>query len=346
MTISTSSASAPPPGKLCGRLSRGRWRSNYEFQRLRSEVDADHYQALDELHVHHLLRQRYGDIRYEERGVGPDFRVYEEGECIAGIEVLSLFQREDWSAEERRYWRLADELNRRMRPTDGYFVNFEIERVDQEPPPRRFADFIKRELAKLPPHETLSMPEGLEDAGLPTAVYDRDGVRIVATFIPMAAGAPSRSDPDARIVGAGPASGGLVNSGARLKERISAKSGGRYELAEIPFLVVVGVHDAFCSDDQVREALYGGESILIPSGFFVRRNDGLFGIDREHPDGRHRRVSAVAVVNCLHARQPAAADVAIFDNPYAARRWPDQTLPASRRLSARPPEWSEKRPHG
>src|SRR5687768_14270127 len=34
--------------------------------RLTSRVDVDHYQALDELYVYHLLRQRHGDVRYEE----------------------------------------------------------------------------------------------------------------------------------------------------------------------------------------------------------------------------------------------------------------------------------------
>ena len=57
-------------------------------QRLRSEIDVDHYQALDELHIHHLLRTRHEDVRYEEGGVGPDFRVYDAGTCVGAVEVL------------------------------------------------------------------------------------------------------------------------------------------------------------------------------------------------------------------------------------------------------------------
>jgi hypothetical protein len=35
--------------------------------------------ALDELYIHHALRQVEADVRYEEGGQGPDFRVYHGG---------------------------------------------------------------------------------------------------------------------------------------------------------------------------------------------------------------------------------------------------------------------------
>lgn len=38
--------------------------------RLRSEVNVDHYQALDELYVHHILRQTHDDVHYEVGEVG------------------------------------------------------------------------------------------------------------------------------------------------------------------------------------------------------------------------------------------------------------------------------------
>ena len=258
--------------------------------RLRSEVDVDHHQALDELHVHHVLRQTHDDVRYDVGDVGPDFRVYRDDVCEGGIEVLSLFQHEDWTAEEKRHLRLADEINRRLQPTAGYFVDFEIEVADKEPPPRQFADFITRELAKLPPHDSLLTQDHATRADLPSAVFERDGVRIRTTFIPMKRDAPSKTDPDARIVGMGAIVGGMVNAADRLRDRIAAKAGGRYDIADVPFVVAVGVHDTVCSDDQVEEALYGGESIVVATGQLVRRNDGVFGADRARPDGRHRRI--------------------------------------------------------
>jgi hypothetical protein len=299
---------------------------------LRSEVDVTHNQALDELYVHHLLRQQFDDVRYEEGGTGPDFRVYGDGACVAGIEVLSLFQRQDWTAEERRHSRLADALNARVPPTAGYFVDFEIEQSDRQPAPRRFADFVARQLAQFPPHDQVRLPPGPTREDLQSAVYKQDGVRVRVWFRPMKADASTKSDPNGRIAGIGPVSGGWVNSWNRLKDRVAAKAGNRYEIADIPFLVVAAIHDIFCSDDQVLEGLYGGESVIVPSLETVQRNDGLFGMDKGRPEGRHRRVSAVAVVRGLRVWEPDTADVAVLHNPHATRPWMDYALPASRRF--------------
>ena len=105
--------------------------------RLRSEVDVDHHQALDELFVHSHLSADFDDVRYEEGGVGPDFRVYTDGNCIGAIEVVSLFQQQDWTDEEVRHLRLADDVSRRLAPTHGYFVDFQIEWYEGpvSPPP-------------------------------------------------------------------------------------------------------------------------------------------------------------------------------------------------------------------
>lgn len=331
------------PEAVASRAAVNRWYEDFPdprgkfAMRLRSENDVDHYQALDELYVHHLLRRLHDDVRYEVGDVGPDFRVYADDVCIAGVEVLSLFQREDWTAEERRHLRLADELNRRIPPTDGYFVDFEIEQADGEPPPRRFADFVQDELHSLPAHDSLNLPDDVTRANLPHAVYDRDGVRIAVTFVPMRRDAPAKSDPDARIVGMGPMIGGMVNAAERLKERIVAKAGGRYDIADAPFVIAVGVHDTMCSDEQIMEALHGGESVAfdpdnVEDAHPVRRNDGVFGADKERSEGRHRRVSGVVVVSGLRVWAEPAADVAVYDNPYAARSVPEDLITATRRF--------------
>lgn len=300
--------------------------------RLTSRVDVDHYQALDELYVYHLLCQRHGDVRYEEGGIGPDFRIYDGGVLVGGVEVLSLFQREDWRAEQALHSRLATELNKRVRPTDGYFVDFEIEHAEREPAPRPFADWIRVQLAGLPPHDQLFLPPDVMRADLPARVYVRDGVRIQVTFLPMRKDAPAKSSPDGRIVGMGPVIGGMVNSGARLKDRIEAKAGGRYRIGEVPFLVAAGVHDTFCSDVEVISAVYGSDAIDLRTGELVRNPDGLFGTDPQQGHGRHRRVSAVAVISHLRVWEAQTAEIAVLHNPNAARPWPIDALPATRRF--------------
>jgi hypothetical protein len=146
--------------------------------------------------------------------------------------------------------------------------------------------------------------------------------------------APAKTDPDARIVGMGPMIGGVVNSGQRLKDRIEAKAGGRYDIAGVPFIVAVGVHDFLCSHDETTAALYGVEAVILATGQLTRRNDGVFGLDSEHPDGRQRRVSAVALVTGLRLWNRPPAEITGYENPYAADRLPHDLLPTSRRYGA------------
>jgi hypothetical protein len=293
--------------------------------RLQSATGSQHLQGVDELFIHHLLRANSDDVRYEEGGTGPDFRVYRDGACSAAVEVVSLFQQAEWSDEAAPHQRLADELNDRVRPSAGYFVSFDIEVLDRDPSPRRFAEFVEHEIQQLPPPEDLRLPSPLKPDDLPSATYETDGVRIRVRFIPMRSDAPARTDPDARIVGMGATVGGWVATADRLKERVGDKAGGRYEISEVPFLVAVGVHEAICEDFHVFSALYGGPSISL-AGEIRQRNDGLFGVDRTHPDGRNRRVSAVTVVREFYPWLPEKADIATFHNPYGARPWPTGIL--------------------
>jgi hypothetical protein len=303
--------------------------------RLRSEDTVEHLTAVDELHVQHQLQHRHADVRYEEGGVGPDFRVYENGKCIAGVEVLSLFQPADWSTEERQHGRIVAEINARVQPTAGYFVDLDVEQADRDPVPTRMERFIRATLAELPPPGDLMkrLPARPRGTDLPVRVYEEDGVRIRLRFIPMRPDAAARTDPDARIVGTGPIIGGIVTTSERMKERIASKAGGRYDIADAPFTVAVCLHDTFADDHEVLSALYGGEAVTVPSGQLMRRNDGLFGVDKNRPTGRHRRVSAIIVVNWLKLWDPDAVDVAILHNPYAERPWPDDALPARRRFA-------------
>jgi hypothetical protein len=296
--------------------------------KLRSDEDAAHFQALGELHLHHLLRERHADVRYEEDGHGPDFRIYVGGTCIGAIEMVSLFQRQDWSAEQLRYGRLADELDRRVRPTAGYFANFQIKRAERDPSPRRFAQFVRDRIAELPPHD--QAPPSITQQRFD---YEEDGVRIEVRFGPMKADARSLTDPDARISGIGQVVGGFVNSASRLRARLAEKASSKqrelYGVDGLPFLVAVGVHDICCSTDEVIDALYGSLAVVVGTGEGVRQQDGFFGVDREHRDGRRRAVSGVAVV-AGSPYGPGPAEVTLFHNPFASHVWPPGLLSVAR----------------
>lgn len=321
--------------------------------RVRSENDVDHRQALDELFIHQLLRKTHSDIRYEEGGVGPDFRVYARGSCVAAVEVASLFMRTDWASEASRHDRLADEVNRRVPPTAGYFLHFEIEAAPNEPAPRHFAEFVKRELDSLPPNELLA---DISPEDVPTSVYQRSGVRIRLRFLPMKPEAKSKLDPEARIVGIGPRTVGFVNSGSRISDVVGKKGGERYELGAYPYLVAVGIHDPMASDDVIFDGLYGGEAVQFnqddPDDYtVVRRNDGLFGADRERTTGRHRRISGVVTFRYFPGG-PYPPQVTLYENPFAHHSAPEVLIGESRRFGRAPDEdegdfsWRDGSPPG
>lgn len=215
-----------------------------------------------------------------------------------------------------------------MPPEAGYFVDFQFEVIGRDPSPTKFVKWLRAQLAALPAYDRIDL--GFDRRNLPTATYSEQDARIRVRFMPMRKAAPARTDPDARIVGSGPAIGGVVNAAARLKERVGAKAGGRYDLRDAPFLVAVGIHDVVCSDEQVLEAAVGGESIVLATQELVRRNDGLFGKDAANPDGRHRRLSGVAVINSFRPWSPEDTDIALFRNPYAALDRPVSVLPPTR----------------
>jgi hypothetical protein len=100
-----------PGGKLAAKLT--------------STNDEVYYGALDELYVHHCLRAVEPDVRYEEGGQGPDFRVYRAGRQLLAVDVLSFFMRADWASEARRHGELSDRLNKTFRP-QGYFLHVEV----------------------------------------------------------------------------------------------------------------------------------------------------------------------------------------------------------------------------
>jgi hypothetical protein len=200
-------------------------------RRLRSPDDVDHQQAMDELHVHHLLRRSSRCVTYEEEGRGPDFRVYEAGQLLASVEVASLFTKAEWAAEDQRHNQLADELNRRLDLSCGYFVDFEINNLigTGDPPPAKLARWIRAQILQLPDPRTR---DGRR-AGTPqeqlTRIYASGAVCVTVHFWPLK---PEQiPDPGStdRVVALGRISGGWVTDDERLRDRITEKAGSKYE---------------------------------------------------------------------------------------------------------------------
>jgi hypothetical protein len=290
--------------------------------RLHSEDDVAHHQALDELHVHHLLRAHHDDVRYEEFGAGPDFRVYDSGDCIGAVEVLSLFEQREWTEERLRHERLADAIRVAVPPTHGFMIMFDIDDdAPGEPIPRRYLTWLGRELDALPSPEHVAA-----EGHVPERIFVDGEMRILTRFLPARADGSMRTDPDAEIIVTGGVIGGVVVTPRRLRERIEAKVRLRYELKGAPFLVACNMRTTFDPPDghDAMAALYGNEGVDIATGEVGRHGDGAF------RSGSNTSVAAVVAIRNSLPWSPVLADVALYHNPFASNRWPSGILSPTR----------------
>jgi hypothetical protein len=302
--------------------------------------NAEHYGAMDELYVHHLLQDVTPEIRYEEGGRGPDFRLYTDGRPVLAVEVLSLFMRDDWTQATRAFGRLGDYLNRQLR-LQGSFLDVDILEQQADLPLRAIAADARKFLAALPDPQVAAAGTG----AVPAADFQRPGVHVRLRALPMRPGARSSTNPDARIVGAGPVIGGMVNSHLRLKRALSDKRAERYELVPgIPYLIVVGNHDLVCDENQLMRAVYGydweqpaqpaqpGPPLVADEalrGFFdSSRMLGTSGAPR------NTRVSAVAVINEPRPCLLNGIQHLVMDNPHASAPLAAELFPATHRFRA------------
>ncbi|WP_148308148.1 hypothetical protein [Actinoplanes friuliensis] len=286
------------------------------LKRLRDDNSNVHRSALDELFVNELLRRQFWRIEYEEELGAPDFRLYDTDSYLAGLEVLSLFGRSDWEAEHYQHARIADELNRRL-VADRWFIHFEIIHLDREPPIRKLADWVQRTTRALAA-EKISV---MHDEPIPPATFASEGVLLKFDFIPRTSTGELSAD---RIVGMGALTGGFVNSGRRLKVALTGKAGSKYKLLGGPYAPCVVLHDFFCSDEQVLDALYGTEQIELASMKWQRASNGLFGLGKN--GGKNQRVSCVYVVKNWLPWAPDEVTISRFDNPFCAAEYPEPIL--------------------
>jgi hypothetical protein len=296
--------------------------------------------ALDELYVHHALRKVEPDVRYEEGGQGPDFRVYRAGQQILAVEVLSLFLRAEWASEERRHGELTDRLNKRFRP-QGYLLDIEVLQQEQgrNLPLKELTKAAGSFLQDLPPPNVTTAASS-SGQPLPRADFVRDGIHVRFEARPMKPNAASLTDPNARIVGTGALIGGLVDSDERLKDRLNTKRKKRYSLdPTVPFILVVGNHDLFCDDLELLLAVYGRDWEAMvgkrpPLWHQQPQFAGFFGIGQgERP--YHTRFAAVGVIGgSMPWYDPTGTQWLVFDNPHGRVRLPDGLLPANHRFQA------------
>jgi hypothetical protein len=308
-------------------------RDGMVLSRLRRDDDNEILQAIDELHVHHLLSASC-DVCYEEDETSPDFRLYRSYEYLAGVETYTLFEEQGFSSEVSRNSRLTGELNRRVRP-GNWWISITRIRWTGEARVVNIARWLNAEIADLP------LPAlDLEWKNYPTATYRGRGVELGITFLPRRRKAPpATTEP---IVMIGPTVAKFMKPNRRLRTALSKKSGSKYEHRDRPFAIVVSVRAYACDVEDVVNALYGDDAIAFDAGNPGsarphRMGNGFFGISRETPEGKNRRVGCVyALFRGWLPNSRRATSIYRFDNPFAQTIFPDDLIVPTRRLRAQP----------
>ncbi|MFC5001950.1 hypothetical protein ACFPIJ_29465 [Dactylosporangium cerinum] len=173
---------------------------------------------LDELYVHHLLARRYR-VEYEEgSGRQPAFCLYDnDGQYVGRVEVLTLLQRQDWDAEELRHGQLVEQINQRL-PLTTHSVVLDIERWTDAPSIKHLVAWLTSTIEDLR-NQPSTHPA---DAGGPVRTYTGRSAEIRFEFLPLPPGYPVTAD-DAVVVG-GACTGGLIDTAARLRDRLDTKA--------------------------------------------------------------------------------------------------------------------------
>ncbi|MFI5936271.1 hypothetical protein [Actinoplanes sp. NPDC051494] len=287
---------------------------------LRSTDDRRFCSALDELYVHEQLIQHYR-VGYEQGArTQPDFRLYRDQEYVGTVEVLTLFERDDWEKEARCHAWLEGEINRLV-PLSTHSLTFDVHSWASTPNVRHLERWLKAALEELKQD-----PDALQrdETGTPEKRYVGRYAEITFQFHPLPRHfQPTGQEPS--VIG-GPAMGGMIDSAVRLRSRLDAKA-GKYDLDDRPFALVIGVRDSWCTIDEIHEALVGSSAVVIANGQAVRLGDGFFGVGRNNPAGKRKQVSSVFSIHEWFPGGPYLPRTTRFDNPFATHPFPDDALP-------------------
>jgi hypothetical protein len=257
--------------------------------------------AIDELFIHEWLRGQYVDIRHEEDGRGPDFRVYEDDGLKFSVEVASIFLKNEFSQTLSRHDQLATFLNSRVSPSSGYILQLDRS-SEPSPRPSPLVRWVLRKIDELNASQT-------PPAHVREVYRDPNGTHVDVSFIRLGPGSTYSQNPAAPTVAFGPFIGGFVEreTAERLIARLDKKGGSRYEVGGRPFLVAGVIHDPFCDVDTIRKAIHGDADLM-----------GFFGSTHQP---RSTRVSAVVAVRLRSLEPNIDASIEFFANEQAAIPW-------------------------
>ncbi|WP_188283054.1 hypothetical protein [Streptomyces sp. CBMA29] len=300
--------------------------------RLRSTDDRQSKGAFFELYLHEcLLRMGYAVTCHPEvdgTSRRPDFLAEKDGTAVY-VEARSASFSDVSGRAAARVNTLYDSLDKISSP--NFVLSIDVEMQGGGPlPARPLRSRLGKWLAELDPDAYRNQGNGRRD--FPGMPYEADGWRIQFHALPRS--------PEARgkegvrplgILGGGRAF--VVQGEEGIKKALSDK-GSAYGPLSAPYIVAVALSSFTTDDYDVRNALYGTESLLIDTrpgaethlGAVIRNPDGYW-YKGDRSD--HRHVSAVVVVKQLHPAFVATQQHTIWEHPDP--EWPVPSLPMWRR---------------
>jgi hypothetical protein len=251
------------------------------------------------------------------------------------LERYCFFMKGEWDKEYRDFAKLADDVSDRL-TIRGFFLSLDPGSMARTPSVNKLARFIDEWLTSLPTPAEVAERATVEGRIPKTYFLDGD-ISIEIGALPISAGAPSLTDPHARIVGMGPSIGGVVDSAYRLRGVLDSKRPSRYEWQGSPYVVAIVNHDDFCSTEEVAQALYGVDQAALenweslPTWRRHYSSEAFFGFDAGLSRRRNSRFSAIAFCE-WHVWHGASGKLWLFDHPDAQNSLGDGAIPADGRF--------------
>lgn len=173
---------------------------------------------------------------------------------------------------------------------------------------------------------------------VPTLTCSEQG--LVLTFTPIPKSPQFRGQPGARPVGiVMPTEMHCVRTHDDIRAAVEGKA-DKYGVLGLPLLIAVNVMDDFCDDDDVRNALFGEEQVVV-----IRQGVGVFRHECNRvPNGawygrrgpRNDLVSGVIVSHALLPTTLRVCAVELIHNPWAAHPLPPELWPLPQRAISLP----------
>lgn len=293
---------------------------------------AQHESAFFEMYWHELLLSCGYEVEIHptlpDVTTNPDFLSLQNCERQFYVEATLAMPPGD-PAADRRVAELHDTLDRMDSP--DYFLEVQFRGMPQGNIRGRVVrEKLERWLRTCDHAEISRLYQQRDYEKVPTLTWTEQGCTL--TFTPIPKGPQFRGQPGARPVGmVMPQEMLQLHTNDDIKAAIDGKA-TKYGDLDRPLIVAINVLDDFCDDDDIWNALFGEEQVVL-----VRQANGQIRHDwgcraangawRGPRGARNRFVSVVSIVHQLTASTLRTRSVMLIHNPWAVHRLPLDAFP-------------------